>query len=81
MRKSSAPSRKQSKDNSASQGGSAKAGEKQETQQALISSTKFIVCYGKVTSRKQKIFSDDGTLEISGGNAVLRDAQGKVSSR
>lgn len=43
MRKSFAPSRKQSKDNAASQAGSVNADKMQETQQALINSMKFVV--------------------------------------
>lgn len=42
---------------------------------------KFSVVYGKVSTKKHKTYSDDGTLEIEGKKAVLKDANRKVSER
>jgi hypothetical protein len=39
---------------------------------------KFTVLYGKLQTRKHKVFSDDGFLEVRGKKVVLKDEDGKV---
>lgn len=43
----------------------------------------YNVCYGKKTSKKNKTFQDDGTLELSADRTtvVLKDKTGKFVSR
>lgn len=43
----------------------------------------YNVCYGKKTSKKNKTFQDDGTLELSADRTtvVLKDKNGKFVSR
>uniref|UniRef100_A0A182PII7 DNA repair and recombination protein RAD54-like n=1 Tax=Anopheles epiroticus TaxID=199890 RepID=A0A182PII7_9DIPT len=49
-----------------------------ETKLTDGSKTIFKVCWGKISTRKHKTWEGDGTLEVSGRSAVLKDEDGKV---
>lgn len=40
----------------------------------------FAVVYAKASSKKHKVYTSDGTLEVRGRNALLKDVKGKVKS-
>lgn len=41
----------------------------------------FNVVIGKRSNRKHKVWEDDGTLEVTGNQAILKDAEGNVIQR
>lgn len=44
----------------------------------FVNYTKYSVLYGKLQTRKHKVFTDDGFLEVRGKKVVLKDEDGKV---
>lgn len=80
MRRSLAPSTLNSKDQS-SNFSIVKTNQFRNTEKSQSDSSsfaKFTVLYGKLQTRKHKVFSDDGFLEIRGKKAILKDENEKV---
>ncbi|XP_050094783.1 DNA repair and recombination protein RAD54B-like [Anopheles aquasalis] len=67
-------------DVAASKQPAASASSTKENVCALNDSATFKVVWGKISTRKHKTWEGDGTLEVSGRSAVLRDETGKVIS-